>query len=642
MTTLRRLLFLVVATLAVLGVSTVSAFAEDGTIAHVEATDEGLRVLVSVPPGITVDLDGVSATLAGEDLDATATAASDGASVRRTTVLAVDTSDSMRNGGRFDAAKEAAGIYLTTVPDDVEVGIVTFDKDVTVALDPTTDRAAAQSVLDGLETARDTRLFDGVVAAVEAAGELGQRTVLLLSDGADTGGDASIDDVVGVIADTNTTVDVVSLGVKGRALESLRQMAEAGESPGRVINSSGTGLADAFRSEADVLASQILVTAPLPEGFTASQANVEVTLPTDGEPIVAAALASIQSASGEADLIESSPRVADQNAWKAPGWVLWGGLAAFAAGLIIVAIMLVPAKPTPMSIADRVEAYSTRTSVSLDKGATKPATEPVLEQAKAAAAGVLERNRGLNDRLTGRLAAAGSEFKPSEWLLLHVASVLIFGVFGLLIGRGDLIVGVLFMLIGAVVPPIYLRIQSTRRLNAFQKGLPDVLQLISGALSAGLSLAQAVDTVVREGPEPIASEFKRVLVENRIGVPLEDAFDGVAERFRSKDFAWTVMAIRIQRQVGGNLAELLTTVAATMRERASLRRHVAALSAEGRMSAVILCGLPPAFFLYLFLTNREFLEPLYADPRGWVISGFGVGWLLVGVFWMSRLVKVEA
>ncbi|MFD0804697.1 type II secretion system F family protein [Nocardioides caeni] len=607
-----------------------------------EASEDGLRVLVSVPPGVQVDLDGVTAKLADDELDASATAASEGASVKRTTVLAIDTSESMRSRGRFEAAKEAAGIYLTTVPDDVEVGIVTFDNEVNLALDPTTDRAAAQAVIDGLETARDTRLHDGVLAAIDAAGTLGQRTVLLLSDGADTGGGATIGDVVDGIDDSKATVDVVSLGVRGTALEALREMAGAGESPGTVINSTGEGLADAFRAEADLLASQILVTAPLPSGFDAEQANVEVTLPTDGEPIVAAALASIQSASGDADLIDSSPEVADQSAWDAPDWVLYGGLVAFAIGLVVVALMLVPAKPAPMTLADRVEAYSTRASVSLDKAAARPATEPVLEQAKAAAAGVLERNRGLNDRLTRRLSAAGSEFKPSEWLLLHVGLVFAFGLLGLLVGKGDLVVGILFMAIGVVAPPIYLRIQSARRLKAFQKGLPDVLQLISGALSAGLSLAQAVDTVVREGPEPIASEFKRVLVESRIGVPLEDAFEGVAARFQSKDFAWTVMAIRIQRQVGGNLAELLTTVAATMRERASLRRHVSALAAEGRMSAYVLCGLPPGFFMYLFLTNRDFLEPLYADPRGWIISGLAVGWLLIGVFWMSRLVKVEA
>lgn len=295
-----------------------------------------------------------------------------------------------------------------------------------------------------------------------------------------------------------------------------------------------------------------------------------------------------------------------------------------------------------MSIADRVTAYSTRTSGLDMTQEAKPASEPVLDQAKAAAAGVLERNTALNERLTRRLGAAGSEFKPSEWLLVHIGVTFAAGLLGLLIGKGNIIVGLLFMIIGILLPPLYLRVMAGRRRRAFDNGLPEVLQLISGALSAGLSLAQAVDTVVREGPEPIASEFKRVLVEARIGVALEDAFDGVAARFNSKDFAWAVMAIRIQRQVGGNLAELLTTVAATMRERQYLRRHVRALSAEGRLSAVILCGLPPIFALYLFLTNRQFLEPMYADARGIIVSAAGVLWLCIGVLWMSRMVKVDA
>ena len=255
---------------------------------------------------------------------------------------------------------------------------------------------------------------------------------------------------------------------------------------------------------------------------------------------------------------------------------------------------------------------------------------------------ILQRNSALNDRMTRRLAAAGSEFKPSEWLLLHIGAVLAGGVVGLLLGRGSIVLGLLFMLIGFALPPFYLRYMAGRRKRSFDAALPEVLQLLSGALSAGLSLAQAVDTVVREGPEPIASEFKRVLVEARIGVSIEDAFEGVAQRFESKDFGWAVMAIRIQRQVGGNLAELLTTVAATMRERQYLRRHVRALSAEGRLSAVILCILPPGFLCFFLVTNPTFLAPLIHDPRGWVLSGFGVVWMIIGVFTMSRMVKVEA
>ncbi len=144
-----------------------------------------------------------------------------------------------------------------------------------------------------------------------------------------------------------------------------------------------------------------------------------------------------------------------------------------------------------------------------------------------------------------------------------------------------------------MVPWIYLGFKRKRRRKAFNSCLPDTLQLMSGSLSAGLSLAQSVDTVVREGTEPISSEYKRVLIETRLGVGLEDALEGVAERYDSKDFHWVVMAINIQRQVGGNLAELLDTVAATMREREYMRRQVAALAAEGKLSAWVL-GRPAA------------------------------------------------
>ncbi len=167
------------------------------------------------------------------------------------------------------------------------------------------------------------------------------------------------------------------------------------------------------------------------------------------------------------------------------------------------------------------------------------------------------------------------------------------------------------------------------------------MQLISGSLSAGLSLAQSIDTVVRDGTEVIATEFKRVLVEVRLGVPLEDALDGVASRYESKDFEWVVMAIRIQRQVGGNLGELLDTVAGTMREREYIRRQVSALAAEGKLSAVVLAALPPVFMAYLFFSQRDYVMVLFTDPRGIMILVGSVLWLSIGVFWMSKLVKVE-
>ena len=212
---------------------------------------------------------------------------------------------------------------------------------------------------------------------------------------------------------------------------------------------------------------------------------------------------------------------------------------------------------------------------------------------------------------------------------------------GLLIGAGNIVLGLLFIALGAVGPWLFLGLRRSSRRKKFNDTLPDTLQLISGALSAGLSLNQAVDTVVREAGEPMSSEFKRVLVETRLGVDLEDALEGVAQRFDSKDFAWVVMAIKIQRQVGGNLAELLDTVSATMRERAYLRRQVAALAAEGKLSAFVLGGLPPVFMLYLFTTNREYVSVLFNDPRGIIMLIGATVWLAIGAFWMSKLVKVE-
>jgi tight adherence protein B len=150
-----------------------------------------------------------------------------------------------------------------------------------------------------------------------------------------------------------------------------------------------------------------------------------------------------------------------------------------------------------------------------------------------------------------------------------------------------------------------------------------------------------VDTIVREGNEPIAGEFRRVVIESRLGVPLEDSMDGVAERMESRDWEWVVMAIRIQREVGGNLAELLLGVAETLRERDYLRRHVRALSAEGRLSCYILGGLPPGFLVFLTVSKPDYVYPLYHTPLGYILLIAIAVLLGVGVLWMTKVAKVD-
>jgi tight adherence protein B len=256
-------------------------------------------------------------------------------------------------------------------------------------------------------------------------------------------------------------------------------------------------------------------------------------------------------------------------------------------------------------------------------------------------AGRVVARRDFESVLGHKLEAAGVPMKPPEWLILHAGIGIVGGILLLLISNGGLLATLIGVGAGLVVPWMYLAFKESRRTGAFLERMPDTLQLMAGGLRAGYSLPQSIDAVVREGSEPIASEFNRALVETRLGVTIEDALEGVATRMQSVDFDWVVMAIRIQREVGGNLAEVLTTVAATLRERERLRRQVRVLSAEGRLSAWILGGLPPLFFMYLLLVRRDYIRTLWTDAIGIVLIVFMLVMMSVGVVWLRKVIKVE-
>ena len=256
-------------------------------------------------------------------------------------------------------------------------------------------------------------------------------------------------------------------------------------------------------------------------------------------------------------------------------------------------------------------------------------------------AGRLVVTRDFDAKLGHRLDAAGVPLKPAEWIVVQAGSTLGLAVLFFLLSSGSFIATVLGFVIGLGGPVGYLIVKESRRAGAFFEQLPDTLQLIAGSLSVGHSLLQAIDAVVREELAPVSVEFNRALVETRLGMPAEDALDGIAVRMDSQDFAWVVMAIRIHREVGGNLAEILNTVAATIRERQRIRRHVRSLSAEGRLSAWILGLLPPVFATYLVLVRPDYVRPLFSDPLGITLLVIGFAAMVVGVVWLARIVRVE-
>ncbi|MFL6155912.1 MAG: type II secretion system F family protein [Marmoricola sp.] len=618
--------------------------ADDASINHSEQSGGTLRLLVSVKGDAPVDLDTVKVTVGGEDAKATAELAASSDQVRRTTVLAIDTSNSMK-GARITEARKAALTYLDAVPANVEIGIVTFDNTVVVRQKPSLDREQSKAVIGGLTLHQNTALYAGVQSAIEATGAAdGQRQVLVLSDGQDNT-KADLQPVIAAITGSGVKVDAVSLEQGANAPAPLAAMAKAGS--GDVISATDpTALTAAFSTEADTLARQVLVTVKVPADHTGKNATVAVDLQAGGTTHTASAFLNVRDTVSAAKNATPISNVVDGSS-PVSQTLMYAAVLAIGVGIIGLIYALAGTKPTTAKVplADQFELYSatapTVTPTRTQVRANQATANSLADQARQAAANVLSTNAGVESKIATRLEGAGMALKPSEWLLMHIGIAFLAGIVGLVLTGGNAIAMVLLFVLGAIGPWIYLGLKRSRRLNAFGAGLADTLQLMSGSLSAGLSLAQSMDTIVREGAEPITAEFKRAIVESRLGVPLEDALEGVAQRMQSRDFKWVVMAIRIQREVGGNLAELLLTVANTLREREYLRRHVKALSAEGRLSCWILGGLPPGFLVYLTLSKPSYVHPMYTTPIGWLLCG-GMGILLsVGIFWMTKVAKVD-
>ncbi len=230
--------------------------------------------------------------------------------------------------------------------------------------------------------------------------------------------------------------------------------------------------------------------------------------------------------------------------------------------------------------------------------------------------------------------------RPEEWAVLQVCAVIVLAaLLAFLVGSPvGLIIGAV---LGWLLCRFFLRTKTARRAKAFEDQLPDTLQLIAGSLRSGSHSASPSPGSCVKGQSLRPANFARALAEVRLGSELEEAIDDVAERMECQDLHWVVLAIRISREVGGNLAEVLGNTVTTMRQRAELRGLVKVLSAEGRISARVLVGLPIFVTGFLLIFRPGYLNPLFHSATGIAMLMAGVLFLALGSFWLSRLVKIE-
>ncbi len=337
--------------------------------------------------------------------------------------------------------------------------MVTFDDDVTVVQEPTTDTGDLSAAIDDLELARGTSLYDGLIEAVDTAGDSGSRSVLLLSDGKDTT-NTPLSQATRAVRTSKVKVDVVALG-QGNGAPFLEVIAKAGGGQ-QIAADDPEALTELFEGSAQALASQILVTIPNSAELAGSEGSLEVTFLVDGQPVTDDAFVTFPQAQGAGGGEAISELTPVEPGFLVPTEVMYAGIAAAALGLVlIVALMMGSTSKQDEAVRASIEAYTRKGSRKLaaaNAAGVNPNQPSMTEQAVSMAQNVLENQKGLESSLGDRLDAAGISFKPAEWLLLHVGIAIGLGVAALLLSGGNVLYMLVGLFVGAVGPWMYLSI----------------------------------------------------------------------------------------------------------------------------------------------------------------------------------------
>lgn len=553
----------------------------------------------------------------------------------RTAVLLMDASGSMAGTG-ITGARQAAQVYAGAVGRDVRVGLVAFADRSRVLTPPTTDRTALLRGIGKLSAAGETALYDGLIVAAKQAGAKGN--VVLLSDGGDTVSKADLTTAVTAIRASGARVDVVAFKTGESAPSPLDQIAAAGH--GHVVQAKdAAGLGRAFTAAATEVPVDVTVGISLPENRTEAL-PVTLALKVAGSPYATRVTLPATAAQAPAPLqVESVPAVSTW--WLSPRWV---ALISFVLLMGAVSALVWPADRAKADRQRRRQAMAAYGPVATPGGG---GTQDDSTAVSSATAGVLQVSErmilagGTRSAIALRLDRAGVNLLPQEWVVLRTSLIVIAAAAGFLVLHPRWLGLAVGAVVGWIATEVWLRWRQSRRCLAFAGQLADTLQVVASSLRSGFSLQQALAAAQENNLQPMSAELGRALAAARIGVALEDELDLIADRMRSEDWRMAVMAIRIQRTVGGNLAEVLSTTSRTLRERAAVTRQVRALSAEGRLSAYVLLAMPVLVGLFLLAVRRAYLEPLWTTLPGLVMLALGAVGMVVGSIWTFRVAKVE-
>jgi tight adherence protein B len=259
--------------------------------------------------------------------------------------------------------------------------------------------------------------------------------------------------------------------------------------------------------------------------------------------------------------------------------------------------------------------------------------------------------RGFFEPIRRRISMADVKLRVSEYIMLQIVAAFGLSGIGYFVFDLNIVIVVLLFILGLRLPRIYVNMAANRRLRRFEGQLGDTLNLWVNALRSGYSVLQGMEAIAAELPPPVSKEFERVVQEVRLGLSLEQALNNMYRRVPSEDLDLVITAINIQREVGGNLAEILDIISFTIRERVRIKGEIRTLTAQGRLTGWVISLLPVGLGLLLYSINPTYggqlvvrEEPFIIRdvlPCGWLVLGVGVFMIFIGILAVRRIVDIE-
>jgi tight adherence protein B len=306
--------------------------------------------------------------------------------------------------------------------------------------------------------------------------------------------------------------------------------------------------------------------------------------------------------------------------------------------LLLVVVIIISSSRRKTLVDERLESY-------LKDEQTKEKNKEVDKKAKSALTDWVNarvEKSSFGDKISRDLARADLKFKTGEYLALYVIAIIGGGFIAFLAGGRILISALIGAGIGALLPGLYVRSQKSKRLIRFNDQLPDMLNLVVNGLRAGYSTLQAMEAVSKELPSPICDEFRRVVQEIQLGIPMEKALENLLRRIPSPDLDFVVTAINVQREVGGNLAEIMDVISYTIRERVRIKGEIRSLTSQQVYSGRALSLMPIGLLCILWFLNRSYVMEFFKSGICGAIALVVAGVLIViGYFIMTRIANIE-